>query len=209
MTENSPSPRLPLSWWEGAHSSPLSPFLGTMSFDQHVRVFGAAGDFASAVASSQAHLDVGPGCCILIGGSTARRRAVYDLLPPPAVPRDVEVYVPTAPPPEGQFDLVTCVSVIQHLNASQAAELLELIGRSMSPRGSAWLELVHFHSSVAQDVVHGEVSLETLQGGGRSWLPETIPLPESLRIVGSGVHVEVEGFDGFTGYVVNLARSDQ
>lgn len=200
------SPRLPLSWWENAHSVPLSLFLGTMSFDGHVRVFSAAGDFASAMAASQAHLDVGPGCCVLIGGSAAKRRAVYDLLPPPAAPRGVEVYGPDNPPPTGQFDLVTCGSVIQHLNAAQAEELLALIGRSTSSGGSAWLELVHFHSSAAQDVVHGEARLETLEGGGRSWLPETIPLPASLQIVGSGVHVEVEGFDGFTGYVVKLAR---
>ncbi len=200
------SPRLPLSWWEGAHSVPSSEFLGTMSFEDHVRVFSAAGDFASAMAASRAHLDVGPGCCILIRGSSAPRRAVYDLLPPPAAPQGVEVYVPTAPPPAGQFDLVTCVSVIQHLNAAQAAELLELVERSMTPEGSAWLELVHFHSSAAQDVEHGEVSLVTLQGGGRSWLPETLPLPASLRVVGRGVHVEREGFEGFTGYVVRLAR---
>mgnify|MGYP001575726255 CR=1 FL=1 len=206
MTNNPDSPRLPLSWWEGAHSAPLSLFLGTMPFEDHVRVFGAAGDFASALAASRAHLDVGPGCCVLIGGSTAARRAVYDLLPPPAAPRGVEIYGPDNPPPVGQFDLVTCGSVIQHLNAPQAAELLELIARSMRPGGSAWLELVHFHSSAAQDVVHGEVSLATLEGGGRSWLPETIPLPTSLQIVGSGVHVEREGFDGFTGYVVELAR---
>lgn len=200
------SPRLPLSWWEGAHSAPLSAFLGTMPFEQHVRVFGAAGDFVSAMAAARAHLDVGPGCCILIGGSPASRRAVYDLIPPPAAPEGVEVYVPGNPPPVGQFDLVTCVSVIQHLNAAQAAELLELVGRSMTEGGSAWLELVHFNDSVAQDVEHGEVSLATLQGGGRSWLPETIPLPPSLRIVGRGVHVRVEGLNGFTGHVVKLAR---
>ena len=139
------------AFWESIHKRGLVEYLGDGEFEFATRGFRNTSEFMNRYNSAESYLDIGPGFGHAIFGSGAKQKAVADISSEAMskiTSRDplIRAYHIYSDPPTESYDLITCISVVQHCD-KQALDNLIAFGKSaLSSDGLFYIEGVGLHS---------------------------------------------------------------
>jgi SAM-dependent methyltransferase len=135
-----------LEFWNTVHAGQLTEHLGDTSRSDYVDFLSNVGDFRSHLASANTVLDYGPGKAnFLMSIPSSVRRFAIDISPVARqrlIVHGIEAYPPGGGSEEmleGQIDLATCISVVQHCTEPTVRFILQDIANALRIGGHLYM----------------------------------------------------------------------
>jgi SAM-dependent methyltransferase len=148
-----------LEFWNTVHAGQLTEHLGDTSRSDYVDFLSGVGDFKGQLASANTVLDYGPGKAnFLMSIPRSIRRCAIDISPVARqrlIVHGVEAYPPGGGSEEmieGQIDLATCISVVQHCTEPTVRFILQDIANALRVGGHLYMNGIVEIKSATDDI---------------------------------------------------------
>jgi len=161
-------------FWDNIHKNRLIEYLGDGDFTVATRGFNRTPDFLDNYKNSQAYLDIGPGFGHAILQSDAKVKGVADISLAAiqniqGKDSNIEGFLISDLPPNDKYDLITCISVVQHCNKEALKNVIGFAYEALAPNGTLYIEGVCLNDG--SDRGHDDVNTHS---GSHMWNSEDI-----------------------------------
>lgn len=133
-----------VQFWDDVHSLGKVAHIGNASYDDNINFMSIVGDINGQIQRARAIMEIGPGLGNFIKNVPCAWKAIIDISPVNV--QKMAAYVNraylTGEPIGEQYDIVTCISVIQHCNYGQVDRILKTAGCIMRTGASMYVNAI-------------------------------------------------------------------